>query len=187
MTPPVQQLTADDIIQLLDLAPHPEGGRYRETFRDSVESDGRAASTAIYFLLRAGEKSRWHTVDAAEGWHWYAGSPLRLEIATSGAAPTIVALGANLAAGERRSGRRLAARREYRRLDARWLYCRARLSIFRLQDGARRLRTEHLNSTGLRHVRTPRRKRNSAEKSADCPLSVHSRRVAKRGAEVVSP
>ena len=94
-------MTADEIIRLLKLAPHPEGGHYRETFRDAVELGGRAASTAIYFLLKAGEKSRWHTVDAAEGWHWYAGSPLRLEIAAAGAAPSAILLGANLAAGER--------------------------------------------------------------------------------------
>lgn len=96
-----EQMTAEDIIRLLDLAPHPEGGHYRETFRDTAECDGRSASTAIYFLLKAGEKSRWHTVDAAEGWHWHAGSALRLEIATADAAPLIVALGTNLTAGER--------------------------------------------------------------------------------------
>jgi predicted cupin superfamily sugar epimerase len=72
MTP--SDLCADDIIRLLGLMPHPEGGRYRETFRDSVtDAAGRAASTAIYFLLAAGEVSRWHRVDAAEAWHWYAG------------------------------------------------------------------------------------------------------------------
>jgi len=78
-------MTADEIVALLGLAPHPEGGAYRETFRDSVAADGRvggrAASTAIYFMLRAGEVSRWHRVDAAEVWHWYAGAPLRLSIA----------------------------------------------------------------------------------------------------------
>lgn len=95
------QQSADGIIRLLDLTPHPEGGHFRETFRDSVAVDGRAASTAIYFLLRAGEKSRWHTVDAAEGWHYYAGSPLHLEIVVDGAGPAIVTLGPDLAAGER--------------------------------------------------------------------------------------
>ena len=71
-------LTASDIIRLLELAPHPEGGHFRETFRDTRTIDGgRAASTAIYFLLARGERSHWHRVDAAEIWHWYAGAPLR--------------------------------------------------------------------------------------------------------------
>ena len=74
-------MTADDIIRLLDLKPHPEGGFFRETFRDSKAIAGRACSTAIYYLLRAGEESRWHRVDAAEVWHWYAGTPLELRIA----------------------------------------------------------------------------------------------------------
>ena len=70
-------LSADEVIALLELAPHPEGGHFRETFRDAVSVNGaRSASTAIYFLLREGEVSRWHRVDAAEAWHWYAGAPL---------------------------------------------------------------------------------------------------------------
>jgi uncharacterized protein len=67
---------ADRLIELLDLKPHPEGGYFRETFRDS--NLGRAHSTAIYFLLKAGEESRWHRVDAAEVWHFYRGAPLEL-------------------------------------------------------------------------------------------------------------
>jgi len=70
---------ADRLIKLLDLAPHPEGGYFRETFRDSG-SAGRSPSTAIYFLLTAGEVSRWHRVDAAEVWHFYRGAPLELRI-----------------------------------------------------------------------------------------------------------
>jgi uncharacterized protein len=65
----VSTLTATDIIRLLDLKPHPEGGHFRETFRDSRTIDGRAASTAIYFLLARGERSHWHRVDAVETWH----------------------------------------------------------------------------------------------------------------------
>ena len=97
------QLTAVDIIRLLGLQPHPEGGHYRETFRDSRSADaesGRAASTAIYFLLRAGEVSRWHRVDAAEVWHWYAGAPLMLGIA-EGAEKREIRIGTDLLAGER--------------------------------------------------------------------------------------
>jgi predicted cupin superfamily sugar epimerase len=75
-----EQLTADDIIAHLKLGPHPEGGYFRETFRDEPGHKGRAHSTAILYLLRAGEVSRWHRVDAAEMWHWYGGAPLLLEI-----------------------------------------------------------------------------------------------------------
>jgi uncharacterized protein len=93
-------LSATDVIRLLDLAPHPEGGHFRETFRDSVtDPSGRAASTAIYFLLAAGEVSRWHRVDAAEAWHWHAGAPLALAIADT-AGRRSIRLGADLAAGE---------------------------------------------------------------------------------------
>ena len=95
-------LTAAAVIRLLDLKPHPEGGHFRETFRDPRVIAGRAASTAIYFLLAAGERSHWHRVDAAEAWHWHAGAPLVLEIAESDKGPTRrVALGTDLAAGER--------------------------------------------------------------------------------------
>jgi uncharacterized protein len=100
---PIAMLTADDVIRLLDLKPHPEGGHFRETWRDArtVES-GRAASTAIYFLLRRGERSHWHRVDAAEVWHHYAGSPLILEMAVQQRGPTDRrTLGVDLTAGER--------------------------------------------------------------------------------------
>ncbi len=74
-------LSADDIIAQLGLAPHPEGGYFRETFRDEAHSEnGRAHSTAIYYLLKRGEMSWWHRVDAAEIWHHYAGAPLELSI-----------------------------------------------------------------------------------------------------------
>jgi predicted cupin superfamily sugar epimerase len=71
---------ADRLIALLALKPHPEGGHYRETLRDAAGPDGRARSTAIYFLLKAGEQSRWHRVDAAETWHYHRGAPLALQI-----------------------------------------------------------------------------------------------------------
>jgi predicted cupin superfamily sugar epimerase len=96
-------LSAADVIRLLDLKPHPEGGHFCETFRDSrgVE-DERAASSAIYFLLARGERSHWHKVDAAEVWHHYAGAPLALEVATHDAGPVErVTLGPDLAAGAR--------------------------------------------------------------------------------------
>ena len=81
-------LSAADVIRLLDLRPHPEGGHFRQTFRDSrTVEGGRAASTAIYFLLARGERSHWHRVDAVEAWHYHAGER--------------VTLGPDLAAGER--------------------------------------------------------------------------------------
>jgi predicted cupin superfamily sugar epimerase len=97
-----KSLTARDVIRLLDLKPHPEGGHFREIFRDprSVE-DGRAASTAIYFLLARGERSHWHRIDAAELWHWYAGAPLKLEISQGDEPIKQVMLGGNLAHGDR--------------------------------------------------------------------------------------
>jgi predicted cupin superfamily sugar epimerase len=69
---------ADRLIAALGLVPHPEGGHFRETFRDAAGPGGRAFSTAIYFLLRKTEVSKWHRIDAAEIWHWYAGAPLEL-------------------------------------------------------------------------------------------------------------
>jgi predicted cupin superfamily sugar epimerase len=96
----VQAPTAADIIARLELKPHPEGGHFRETFRDTrLANDGRSASTAIYFLLARGERSHWHRIDAVEVWHYYAGSPLTLEIA-DGDGRRVVTLGPDLAAGE---------------------------------------------------------------------------------------
>lgn len=93
-------MTAAEIIRRLELQAHPEGGHFREVFRDSASRDGRAASTAIYFLLARGERSHWHRIDSAEVWHFYAGAPLALLIAEAGAVRT-VRLGIALAAGER--------------------------------------------------------------------------------------
>ncbi|MBT6441923.1 MAG: cupin domain-containing protein [Alphaproteobacteria bacterium] len=73
-------MTADQIISALNLAPHPEGGHYRETWRAPTTGDARGAGTAIYYLLTAGERSHWHRIDAVEIWHFYAGAPLALSI-----------------------------------------------------------------------------------------------------------
>jgi uncharacterized protein len=91
--------TAAEIIAKLGLKPHPEGGHYRETFRDARTIDGRAASTAILFLLARGERSHWHCIDAVEVWHYYAGAALKLEI-VDGSKEEIVRLGADIHAGE---------------------------------------------------------------------------------------
>lgn len=76
---------AAEIIRLLELKPHPEGRHFRETFRDSaLGADGRAASTLIYYFLAAGEVSRWHKIEAAEVWHYYAGAPLEIQVSEYG-------------------------------------------------------------------------------------------------------
>ena len=78
-------MTADQIIAALDLSPHPEGGHYRQTWE--AAGAGRPAGTCIYFLLREGERSHWHRVDADEIWHFYAGAPLALDIAATADGP----------------------------------------------------------------------------------------------------
>ena len=80
-------MTSDEIITFLELQPHPEGGWYKETWKDAATP--RAHGTCIYFLLRAGESSHWHRVDATEIWHYYAGAPLTLRLAASDAGPAV--------------------------------------------------------------------------------------------------
>ena len=75
--------SAADVIRLLKLEPHPEGGHFVQTFRDTATVNGRPVSTAIYYLLARGERGHWHKVDAVEVWHYYAGAPLVLETAAS--------------------------------------------------------------------------------------------------------
>ena len=92
--------SASELIARLDLKPHPEGGHFRETFRDArLDANGRARSTAIYFLLARGERSHWHRIDAAECWHYYAGDALTLHVKDDGPARSIT-LGPDLAAGQ---------------------------------------------------------------------------------------
>ena len=94
-------MDAAQIIATLGLAPHPEGGWYAETLRDNP-TGGRGHSTAIYFLLERGQKSRWHRVtDAVEVWHFYAGAPLVLEMGSSSGPSKRTIIGANIIAGER--------------------------------------------------------------------------------------
>jgi hypothetical protein len=96
----IDTLSAAEVIARLGLEPHPEGGHFRETFRDpAVDAQGRAASTAIYFLLAKGERSHWHRIDAAEVWHYYAGSALELQIADD-TGVTTVRLGSEFMADE---------------------------------------------------------------------------------------
>lgn len=89
------------LIDLLGLAPHPEGGWYRETWRGAPMPGGRASGTAIHFLLEQGQRSHWHRVDAEEIWLWHAGSPLELGMAASEcASPQWHLLGPDIVAGE---------------------------------------------------------------------------------------
>ncbi|RKQ94218.1 cupin domain-containing protein [Maricaulis maris] len=92
------------IIETLGLQPHPEGGWYAETLRDADPDGGRDRSTAIYYLLAAGERSHWHRVDAVEIWHWHAGAALELGLSPDGIKVETLRLGARLDDGERPQG-----------------------------------------------------------------------------------
>lgn len=94
-------LSAEDVIRHLDLQPHPEGGHYREIYRDNPPGGGRGAVTTIYFLLAAGEVSRWHRVDGTEIFHFHAGAPLSFSMSPDGRRIERQRLGPDLAAGER--------------------------------------------------------------------------------------
>ena len=103
--PDLPNLDAEEITRLLELMPHPEGGWYRETWRDIPADGGRGHGTAIYFLLPGDVENRWHRVDAVEIWHHLARAPLDLEIGKdSPTAETTVHLGTDLRAGERPQG-----------------------------------------------------------------------------------
>ena len=94
--------TAQEVITELGMQPHPEGGHFVETYRDRPSTGERGAVTLIYFLLKSGEVSRWHRIDAIEIWHWYAGAPLKLAIAEfEGVPPKEHLLGSNVLAGAR--------------------------------------------------------------------------------------
>ena len=93
----MEDLSAADIVRMLELIPHPEGGHYAETFRDSQDE-----STAIYYLLEAGDRSHWHRVhDSSEVWHHYAGGPLSLTLSPNGHDVESYRLGVNLTTGEK--------------------------------------------------------------------------------------
>ncbi|HMN86832.1 MAG TPA: cupin domain-containing protein [Bauldia sp.] len=95
MTPTLEAIAAR-----LDLAPHPEGGFFRETFRDEPGHGGRSHSTAIYYLIGARHRSAWHRVDAVEAWHFYAGAPLVMRLSADGLGTETIRLGADVLAGE---------------------------------------------------------------------------------------
>jgi len=98
----INALRAEDVVRILGLKPHPEGGHFRETFRDErVDANGRAVSTVIYYLLRSGETSAWHRVDAVEIWHFYAGAPLVITVASNSHGASAHHLGPDLLCGQR--------------------------------------------------------------------------------------
>jgi predicted cupin superfamily sugar epimerase len=97
-------VTAAAVIAALGLLPHPEGGHYREIWRDTPAGGGRGAGTAIYFLLAADEASHWHRVDAAESWHWYAGGSLALDLSGDGRGVETRLIGPDLSAGQQPFG-----------------------------------------------------------------------------------
>jgi predicted cupin superfamily sugar epimerase len=99
-TPIEAGLSAEQVVALLGLERHPEGGFYRETWRDQPPAGGRGSGSAIYYLLPGDEVSAWHRIDAVEIWHWYAGAALELQTAAAGAIATH-RLGNKLGAGER--------------------------------------------------------------------------------------
>lgn len=93
------ELSADQVIATLDLAPHPEGGHYRQTW--VATNAGRPSGTCIYFLLKQGEHSAWHAVDATEIWHFHAGAPLKLELSPDVNGPAVI----HTLTGDLREGR----------------------------------------------------------------------------------
>ena len=97
----IETASAADVIRRLGLQPHPEGGHFRETFRDErTDEAGRSRGTAIYYLLAAGEVSEWHRVDAAEIWHFYAGAPLVITVSPDGHDAAAHRLGPGIGAGQ---------------------------------------------------------------------------------------
>ena len=93
--------TAEEAIAALGLNPHPEGGHYRETFRDDAGVGGRAHSTSILYLLAAGERSHWRRLtDAAELWHFHGGAALLLERYEPSGGLTQIRLGPHFLAGD---------------------------------------------------------------------------------------
>lgn len=94
-------MSARDVVTRLDLRPHPEGGFFRETWRSEVlDGAGRAAGSAIYYLLDVDSFSHWHRVDADEVWHYYAGAPLALSVSQDGRDAEARHLGPEIGAGQ---------------------------------------------------------------------------------------
>ena len=152
----VKRPSASDVIASLDLKPHPEGGHYRETFRDSaVDAVGRSRSTAIYFLLGRGERSHWHRIDAVEVWHYYAGDALTLRIADHDGTRSIT-LGPDISSGEvpqARSCRPMPGRQQKAPVTGRWSAARLRRdSISQRSNWRQRIGSRNRISQRLRNM-----------------------------------
>jgi hypothetical protein len=94
-------MTAKDLIEALNLAPHPEGGWYRETWRAEAGEGERAAASAVYYVIEPGQRSHWNRVDADEIWLWHMGDPLDISIAATDAGPSrTLRLGGKVGMGE---------------------------------------------------------------------------------------
>lgn len=91
---------AHEVIARLALEAHPEGGFFRETWRDEPADGGRGRGSSIFFLLRGGEQSRWHRIDSTEIWHFYEGAPLELLVTGDGEHVTRHVMGPGLFDGE---------------------------------------------------------------------------------------
>ena len=117
--------TAAEMIRVLELKSHPEGGHYRETFRDLRQVEGRPASTAILYLLAHGERSHWQRIDAVEIWHYYAGAALKLLLVDGSKERNFPARRRyrwRRSSSGGRAGARLASGGEPWSMDAHWLY-----------------------------------------------------------------
>jgi len=97
----MSDMTATEVIALLELERHPEGGWFRQTFADAHPEGKRHHSTAIYYMLEGHDLSAWHRVDAAEVWHWHAGAPLKLRLSHTGKVIDEYVLGPDLRRAER--------------------------------------------------------------------------------------
>ena len=94
-------MTAQQLIDALKLAPHPEGGWYRETWRAPAEAGQRAAASAVLYVIARGRRSHWNRVDAHEIWLWHSGDPVDVSIAETDAGPSrTVRLGGRVERGE---------------------------------------------------------------------------------------
>ena len=134
-------MDADEIIVRYGLKPHPEGGHYRETFRAPAENNKRGEITAIYYLLKAGETSAWHRIDAVEIWHYYAGDSLQLDLSIDGIEirNRILGLDTGRGAPDRCPCPYLAKRTYCRYLDISRMYRRTGFRICWFRAGATRL------------------------------------------------
>jgi len=114
-------LTAKEVIALLGLEPHVEGGFYRQTFADEPDATGRPVSTLIYYMLTNNQAGTWHRVDSTEVWHWYAGAPLTLRISRDGKTVSSQVLGTDLTAGQRPQGVVPAGTWQQARVEGDWV------------------------------------------------------------------